>query len=101
MLAKAEALLPTAASNCGLNWWALLASEANAAAFALMAEKTRGSAEIAFIAALSLASCWNAGAFLAKRASAAALDAASRNALALLAKLLNADALERIAASAC
>jgi hypothetical protein len=73
---------------------------ANAIEFAPIALNTPGSFEIAFIAALSLASCLKATALLASRASAAALDAASRKALALFAKLANAEPFARTAFSA-
>jgi len=99
-LEKAEALLLIADISCGLIRRALLARLAKASALLPMAENTRGSALSACIAFLSLASCWKAEAFLANRASAAALAAALRNALALLAKLLNADAFDMIAAIA-
>ena len=75
MLEKAEAFWPIAAIDCELIMCALLARLANAAAFALIAEKTRGSALNAFIAARSLARLWNALALLANRALLAAAEA--------------------------
>src|SRR3954469_5335192 len=65
-----------------------------------MAAKTCGSACNAFIAALSLARLWNAEALCPMRASLAAFEAASRNALALCEKLLNAEPFARMTCNA-
>ena len=100
MLEKAEAFWPIADIACELIICALLAKLANAAALALIAENTWGSALNAFIAARSLARLWNALALLAKRALLAAFDAKLENADESFANFENELALAKIAAIA-